>query len=147
MKAKLTALLIGLLFGAGLLVSGMTNPAKVIDFLDVRGHWDPSLALVMVGAIGVHFTLLRTVLRRPRPLLAGAFEAPMRTHVDLPLVAGAAVFGVGWGLGGVCPGPGLVDAASGSLYAIVFAVGMALGMVGLRVLTRRGGATAAPACG
>jgi hypothetical protein len=121
------ALLAGLLFGAGLVVAGMTDPAKVTAFLDVTGKWDPSLALVMVGAIGVHFALLRPILRRPRPLFASAFEIPRRTRVDGTLVIGAAIFGVGWGLGGVCPGPGIVDAASGSLYAIVFTVMMALG--------------------
>jgi uncharacterized protein len=121
------ALLAGLLFGAGLVVAGMTDPAKVTAFLDVTGRWDPSLALVMVGAIGVHFVLLRRILRRPRPLFASAFEIPRRTRVDAALVIGAAIFGVGWGLGGVCPGPGIVDAASGSTYAIVFTLMMALG--------------------
>jgi hypothetical protein len=121
------ALLAGLLFGAGLVVAGMTDPAKVTAFLDVTGKWDPSLALVMVGAIGVHFVLLRRILRRPRPLFSSAFEIPRRTRVDRALVIGAAIFGVGWGLGGVCPGPGIVDAASGSVYAIVFTGTMALG--------------------
>ena len=128
MKAKLTALFAGLLFGVGLLVSGMTDPAKVKGFLDVFGAWDPSLALVMVGAIAVHFVLLRRVLALPRPLFAGVFQVPKRADVDGRLVLGAAVFGVGWGLGGVCPGPGIVDAASGSSYAIVFMAGMALGV-------------------
>jgi uncharacterized membrane protein YedE/YeeE len=125
----IVALLAGLLFGAGLVIAGMTNPAKVTAFLDVTGRWDPSLALVMVGAIGVHFVLLRLILRRPRPIFASAFDLPRRTRVDVPLVIGAALFGVGWGLGGVCPGPGIVDAASGSAYALVFMVTMALGVL------------------
>jgi uncharacterized protein len=126
-KPKIAALLAGLLLGVGLVVAGMTNPAKVIGFLDVTGRWDPSLALVMVGAIGVHFVLLRLILRRPRPLFASTFQKPERTAVDAPLILGAALFGVGWGLGGVCPGPGIVDSAAGSGYALVFTVGMALG--------------------
>ncbi len=129
MKSKLTALLAGLLFGGGLLISGMTNPAKVIGFLDVFGRWDPSLAFVMIGAIGVHFLALRWILALPRPLLGGAFQRPERSAIDAPLIVGAALFGVGWGLGGVCPGPGIVDAASGSGYAIVFTVAMVLGIV------------------
>ncbi|MEP7125881.1 MAG: DUF6691 family protein [Byssovorax sp.] len=129
MKSKLAALLAGLVFGAGLVISGMTNPAKVLGFLDIFGRWDPSLAFVMIGAIGVHFVLLRLILRRPGPLLGGVFERPLREAIDAPLVVGAAVFGVGWGLGGVCPGPGIVDAASGSGYAIVFMIGMTLGII------------------
>jgi uncharacterized protein len=128
-KSKALALLAGLLFGGGLVISGMTNPAKVLGFLDIAGRWDPSLAFVMIGAIGLHFLLLRRILARPKPLLEARFEQPRRTAIDLPLVAGAALFGVGWGLGGVCPGPGIVDAASGSVYAIVFMVGMTLGTI------------------
>jgi uncharacterized membrane protein YedE/YeeE len=117
------------MFGAGLVVAGMTDPGKVLAFLDVTGRWDPSLAFVMASAIGVHAVLLRAVLRRPRPIFAAAFERPPARGVDTPLLAGAAVFGVGWGLGGVCPGPGIVDAASGSAYALVFTVTMACGAV------------------
>jgi uncharacterized membrane protein YedE/YeeE len=129
---RIAALLAGLLLGAGLVIAGMTNPAKVTAFLDVTGRWDPSLALVMVGAIGVHFVLLRRILRRPRPLFESAFQTPPRTAVDGRLVLGAALFGVGWGLGGVCPGPGIVDAASGSAYAVVFTIAMALGAIAWR---------------
>jgi uncharacterized membrane protein YedE/YeeE len=138
MKSKIAALLVGLLFGVGLVVAGMTDPAKVTGFLDVTGRWDPSLAMVMVGAIGVHFMLRRRIVRLPRPLFEGAFEAPTRRGIDVPLVLGAAVFGVGWGLGGVCPGPGIVDAAAGSAYAVVFSLAMALGIAALR--GRRAGA-------
>ncbi len=129
MRAKLAVFLSGLLLGAGLLIAGMTNPAKVVGFLDVSGTWDASLALVMVGAIGVHGVLLRLVLRRPRPLFASAFQLPERTAIDGRLLFGAALFGVGWGLGGVCPGPGIVDAAAGSGYALVFTVAMAAGAI------------------
>jgi uncharacterized protein len=131
-KPRIVTLLAGLLFGVGLVVAGMTDPAKVIAFLDVTGRWDPSLALVMAGAIGVHAVLLRPIFRRRRPLFAGSFQLPTRTDIDAPLVLGAAVFGVGWGLGGVCPGPGLVDAASGSAYAVVFTAAMAVGALAER---------------
>jgi uncharacterized membrane protein YedE/YeeE len=127
MKSKIAALLTGLLFGIGLVVAGMTDPAKVTGFLDVTGRWDPSLGMVMVGAIGVHFVLLGRILRLPRPLFESTFQVPRRTDVDAPLVLGAAVFGIGWGLGGVCPGPGIVDAASGSAYALVFTLAMTVG--------------------
>ncbi len=132
MIARIAAVLAGLVLGLGLVIAGMTNPAKVTAFLDVGGRWDPSLALVMAGAIGVHFVLLRRILRRPRPLFAGSFERPRRTAVDARLILGAAIFGVGWGLGGVCPGPGIVDAASGSAYALVFTAAMALGAIAIR---------------
>jgi len=135
-RSRAAALFSGLLLGAGLVVAGMTSPAKVTGFLDILGHWDPSLALVMVGAIGVHALLLRPILRRPRPLFEATFQPPNRTRVDGRLVLGAAVFGVGWGLGGVCPGPGIVDAASGSLYAVVFTAAMALGTLGVLVERR-----------
>jgi uncharacterized membrane protein YedE/YeeE len=128
-RAKLAVFLSGLVLGAGLLIAGMTNPAKVVGFLDVFGTWDASLALVMVGAIGVHGVLLRLVLRRPRPLFASTFQLPERTAIDGRLLLGSALFGVGWGLGGVCPGPGIVDAAAGSGYALVFTVAMALGAI------------------
>ena len=132
MKSKVTALVAGLVFGAGLLISGMTSPTKVLGFLDVFGRWDPSLAFVMVGAIGVHFLLLRRILVLPKPLLEATFQLPSRAAIDAPLVVGAALFGVGWGLGGLCPGPGIVDAAMGSGYAVVFMIGMTLGIVAER---------------
>ena len=132
MIPRIATLLAGLVLGLGLVISGMTDPAKVKGFLDVGGRWDASLALVMVGAIGVHAVLLRRSLRRPKPLFASTFDAPRRTAIDGRLVLGAAIFGVGWGLGGVCPGPGIVDAASGSAYAAVFTVAMALGAVAMR---------------
>ena len=101
------------LFGAGLVVSGMTSPAKVLGFLDVFGAWDPSLALVMVGAIGVHGVLYRVVRRGSMPLFADRFSVPERRDIDGPLLVGAALFGIGWGISGVCPGPGLVVLAAG----------------------------------
>lgn len=129
MKPKIAALFAGLLFGVGLVVSGMTSPGKVTAFLDLFGHWDPSLAFVMIGAIGVHALLLRPILRQRRPLFATKFQVPQKTTIDARLVLGAGLFGVGWGLGGVCPGPGFVSAASGSGYALVFVAAMAAGVL------------------
>lgn len=129
MKPKIAALLAGLLFGVGLVVSGMTSPGKVTAFLDLFGRWDPSLAFVMIGAIGVHALLLRPILRQRHPLFATKFQVPQKTTIDARLVLGAGLFGVGWGLGGVCPGPGFVSAASGSGYALVFVAAMAAGVL------------------
>lgn len=126
---RIAALVSGLLFGAGLVLAGMTSPSKVTAFLDLFGRWDPSLAFVMIGAIGVHALLLRPILRLRNPLFSSSFHLPQKTSIDSRLLAGAALFGVGWGLGGVCPGPGLVDAASGSGYALVFVAAMTAGML------------------
>ncbi len=118
----------GALFGVGLVVSGMTRPSKVVGFLDVFGAWDASLAFVMVGAILVHFVAHRLITRRRSPLFEARFHLPRQKDVDARLVLGAAIFGVGWGLGGYCPGPGLVGAASGAMEAIFFVVGMSTGV-------------------
>lgn len=110
----LTSLLAGLLFGLGLVVSGMTDPLKVQNFLDVSGHWDPSLAFVMGGAVGVTFVGYRLVWRRTGPWFADRFHLPTATVVDRPLVLGAILFGLGWGLGGYCPGPALATVLTGN---------------------------------
>jgi uncharacterized membrane protein YedE/YeeE len=117
----------GALFAIGLAVSGMTDPAKVIGFLDVTGDWNPSLAFVMVGAIAVHALLFRLVSRRQAPLFDSAFHEPPTRQVDGKLVAGATLFGVGWGIAGFCPGPGL--ASLGSVPGAVFVASMALGFL------------------
>lgn len=137
MKSHVAALS-GFLFGAGLIVSGMTDPGKVKAFLDVAGGWDPSLMFVMVGAIAVHFVLFRLILRLRSPLFAATFDLPKRTDLlDARLLGGAAVFGVGWGLSGVCPGPGIVDAGAGSTYALVFVLAMTLGILFERRVLRK----------
>jgi len=124
----LVALAVGLVFGAGLLVSGMTQPAKVLAFLDVTGSWDPSLMFVMASAIPVYAVVYRLALRRPRPLLSDAFVLPSRSGLDARLIGGAALFGIGWGLSGYCPGPAVVSLASGALDVVVFVAMTALGM-------------------
>ena len=123
-----TALLSGLIFGLGLIQSGMTDPAKVLSFLDVTGQWDPSLIFVMLGAISIGFFAFRTVKERDRTLLSAPIHLPGIRTVDLRLILGSLLFGAGWGLAGICPGPGLVLAASGHTGGIVFAVAMLLGM-------------------
>lgn len=135
-RGNLVALFTGALFAVGLAISGMTSPAKVVGFLDLAGAWDASLAFVMGGGIVVHFVLRRFVLRRGMPLFDTKFHLPTRKDIDARLVGGAALFGIGWGLGGFCPGPGLVTASSGSLGAIVFVVGMTMGMLGENAVAR-----------
>lgn len=127
----------GLLFGAGLALSGMVLPEKVIGFLDVTGHWDPSLIFVMAGALAVHFLSARFILRRPAPILDTRFHLSALRTIDRPLVAGAAIFGVGWGLGGFCPGPSIVVLGAGALPALVFVAAMAVGMGAQHVIAHR----------
>jgi hypothetical protein len=126
----------GLVFGAGLILSGMTDPGKVIGFLDVAGNWDPSLAFVMAGAILVGFFAFRAAGRRGRTFLGGALHLPTRRDIDLRLLGGAAVFGIGWGLAGFCPGPALVSFASGVDQAAVFVAAMLGGMLVYRAAER-----------
>jgi uncharacterized membrane protein YedE/YeeE len=123
----LTAAVSGALFGVGLAVAGMTRPEKVIGFLNLFRGWDPSLAFVMGGAIAVHALAWRVLRRRPSPLLGGRFLVPTRRDLDARLLVGAAVFGVGWGLGGFCPGPGLASLATGAPTVVVFAVALVVG--------------------
>ena len=126
---NLAAFAVGLLFGLGLVVSQMTNPAKIIAFLDVTGNWDPSLAVVMAAALVVSFTGYRVVLRRPKPVFENAFQLPVKTTIDRPLVIGAAVFGAGWAMAGLCPGPGFSSLAAGGAASLAFLLAaMAVGM-------------------
>ena len=128
MRQWWTAFASGLLFGTGLLVGGMTDPHKVIGFLDVGGAWDPSLAFVMLGAVAVHFVAYRWVRGSASPLFADEYAIPKLRHIDAKLVGGSAVFGVGWGLAGYCPGPGIVSLGAGSRGALVFVLTMLVGM-------------------
>ena len=123
------ALAAGLVFGIGLILSGMTDPGKVIGFLDVAGRWDPSLALVMGGAILVGFFAFRLAGRRGKTFLGGGLHLPQRRDIDLRLVGGSLLFGIGWGLAGFCPGPALVSLASGQQPAAIFVAAMLGGML------------------
>jgi len=132
-----SAFIVGLVFGIGLIVAGMTNPAKVQGFLDLAGHWDPSLAFVMGGAILVGLVAFRFAGRRERSLLGQAMRLPAATRIDRRLVLGGLAFGVGWGLAGFCPGPALASLATGSGKARIFTVAMLAGMLLFEVLERK----------
>ena len=136
-RSLLTAFLSGLIFGVGLLLAGMANPAKVLAFLDIAGHWDPSLALVMGGAIPVSAIGFYLTRQRSAPLFGDNFQAPSNRKLDKRLVLGALGFGVGWGLAGFCPGPALVALGTGSLKPVVFVAAMLSGMVIFEMLERK----------
>ncbi|OBU68438.1 transporter [Stenotrophomonas maltophilia] len=140
---RLAAFLCGALFGLGLLVSDMANPARVLAFLDVAGAWDPSLALVMAGALIPSAAAYRWMRVRGRPVLAASLHVPRNRTIDRNLVAGAAVFGVGWGLAGVCPGPAIALLGTGQPFALVFATAMVAGVLLHGFLHRPGGAAGA----
>ena len=131
---RAAAFAFGIVFALGLGLSGMTQPGRVMGFLDVAGDWDPTLAFVMGGAVLVGLLTFPRILRRPRPLLDDHFALPTRTAIDAPLLIGAALFGVGWGLSGYCPGPALVSLVTLSPAVLVFAASMGLGLVAGRRL-------------
>jgi uncharacterized membrane protein YedE/YeeE len=142
-KQGLAALAAGVIFAIGLAVGGMTEPANVIGFLDVTGRWRPALMFVMAGAIVVNATVYRWVRRRRAPVLAETFALPTRRDLDARLLGGAAIFGIGWGLSGYCPGPGIVSLATGSTTALVFVGAMLGGMAFVGALERAREATRA----
>ena len=122
------SLVCGVLFGVGLVVSGMSNPAKVLNFLDFFGTWDPSLAFVMAGALLVTGFGYRLAWRQPKPVLVEKFDLPLSQQIDTRLLTGAATFGLGWGLSGFCPGPALVSLASLTPGTLIFVATMLVGM-------------------
>jgi uncharacterized membrane protein YedE/YeeE len=127
--SNLSEYLIGVLFGLGLIISGMTNPAKILAFLDIAGAWDPSLIFVMGGAVLVGLIAFYLAKNRTQSFLGGVMHIPTRRDIDRSLIIGSALFGVGWGLAGFCPGPALVSLGSGELKALVFVVAMLGGML------------------
>ena len=131
------SLLAGLVFGLGLIVSGMADPAKVLGFLDLAGPWDPSLAFVMAGAIAVGALAFAMARKRTVSFLGVAMKLPASRDIDGRLVIGSVVFGIGWGVAGFCPGPGLVALGMGEVKALVFVVAMLLGMGAFELLERR----------
>ena len=137
MPIVLASLLSGLLFGAGLLLSGMANPVKILGFLDLTGRWDPSLALVMLGAVAIGGVAFRIATRRDTSLLGAPMQLPPVRRIDRRLVLGSLAFGVGWGLVGFCPGPALVALGAGEQKAFVFVLAMLLGMGLFEWLERR----------
>lgn len=145
MRESLLALLAGTVFGAGLALSGMTDPSRVLGFLDVAGDWDPTLAFVMGGALLITFPSFPVILRRSRPWLRGEFSLPTRKAVDARLLAGATVFGVGWGLAGLCPGPAVAALAIAPAALWPFVAAMLAGMaLAQRIHAPREAARAAP---
>ncbi|MBO0751506.1 MAG: YeeE/YedE family protein [Bradyrhizobiaceae bacterium] len=129
MTTLIASFVCGLVFGFGLLISGMTDPIKVLGFLDVFGRWDPTLAFVMAGATSVSFVGYAAARRQRAPLLAARSEWQTLKHIDAPLIGGAVLFGIGWGLAGVCPGPALVNLGTLSPQAALFVVAMVLGIL------------------
>lgn len=132
---------IGLTFGLGLVIAGMSNPAKVLNFLDLAaipaGTWDPSLAFVLAGAISVTFVGFRLVLRRKQPILGEKFHLPTATDLDARIIVGPAIFGVGWGLAGFCPGPAFTAIGAASTSGALFVAAMLVGMVAARWMANR----------
>lgn len=135
---NLFSLLAGAVFGLGLLVSGMANPAKVLGFLDLAGPWDPSLALVMAGAIAIASIAFGIAGRRPLTLIGREMQLPSSRAIDRRLVAGSLLFGIGWGIAGFCPGPALVALGMGEGKALVFVLAMLAGMGAFELFERRG---------
>ena len=134
---SLVTVFTGLIFGIGLIMSGMTNPAKVQNFLDLFGTWDPSLALVMGGAILITMPGFWLVQKGQTPFFEDAFLIPQKTNLDFYLLTGSAIFGIGWGLGGFCPGPVVVSISNGSAGTILFVITMLIGMVLAKLLILR----------
>lgn len=140
----LVNLALGLLFGVGLVVSGMADPAKVLNFLDFFGAWDPSLAFVMGGGVLTAFIGYRLVLRRKQPIAGGSFQLPTRTDIDARVIAGPAIFGIGWGLGGFCPGPAFTALGLGATGTLAFVPAMILGMWAARLFAENRSQTPSP---
>lgn len=136
MSIIVIALISGLIFGIGLILSEMANPEKVLSFLDMTGSWDPSLAFVMLGAISIGVIAFTLARRRGQTYLGKSINLPTSREIDRRLVFGSLAFGIGWGIAGICPGPGLVLVGTGSLHGIVFVVAMLIGMGVFELLER-----------
>lgn len=134
MLRLLSATAIGIVFGVGIAISGMSNPAKVLNFFDIFGTWDPSLLLVMASALVVSFVGYRLVLRRPAPVFDLKFHLPTKRNLDLPLVGGSALFGVGWGIAGFCPGGAIPALGLGETMPVIFVAAMVAGILAVRGL-------------
>jgi uncharacterized membrane protein YedE/YeeE len=137
MKANLAAGTVGFLFALGLGISGMTDPQKVLSFLDIFGKWDPSLAFVMIGAILVHLPLYRLIRRQMSPRLCSEWHIPENSKITPSLMMGAMIFGMGWGLAGYCPGPAITSLATLNFRPLIFVATMILGMFLFKVLDRK----------
>jgi len=134
MKNNFSAALVGFIFALGLGYSGMTQPQKVIGFLDIFGNWDPSLIFVMIGAIAVHALFYQVILKKPRPLFADKWQVPQKFQITPPLVIGGVLFGIGWGIAGYCPGPAVTSLADLNFSVFVFVLSMVAGMLLFKLL-------------
>jgi uncharacterized protein len=141
MRDVVAGLVTGLIFGLGLCLSGMTDPAIILGFLDIAGDWNPTLLFVMASGVGVTFAGYRLLVPKTRPLWAKQFSLPTAKGIDVPLLSGAAIFGIGWGLAGYCPGPAVVSLASGRGAVLIFVLAMCGGMILVRWMRGRGWAT------
>ena len=137
MKNGLAALVVGFIFAIGLGISGMTQPQKVVGFLDLFGNWDPSLIFVMAGAIIVHFATYNLIRKRKSPVLSTDWHVPNKKEITPALVIGSVLFGIGWGLGGFCPGPAVVSLASFEVKPFIFVISMLVGMFLFRLLDKK----------
>lgn len=137
MKLHIITFLSGIIFSLGLGVSGMTQTEKILDFLDLFGNWDYSLAFVMLGAIAVHFVVYRFIAKKDSPIFSNAFHMPSKKDIDKPLIYGAILFGIGWGVVGYCPGPALTSLAGGSPKTLVFVFSMLISMRGYTYLENK----------
>lgn len=137
MRYNLSSFFCGLLFGCGLTIANMINPTKIQDFLDFFGNWDPSLALVMLSALTVTWLSYNLVIKKSHPKLANQFYLPTKQSIDAPLVLGATLFGIGWGLSGYCPGPSITALGLGSLDALYFVIGMVASALVFLVFSHR----------
>lgn len=137
MKNKLAALVVGFIFALGLGVSGMTQPQKVVGFLDLFGNWDPSLIFVMAGSIIVHFITYKFIRKRNSPLLSAKWHVPTKKDITLSLVLGSFLFGIGWGLGGFCPGPAVTSLASFEQKPFLFVISMLVGMYVFKFMDKK----------
>ncbi len=136
-KNGLASLVVGFIFGIGLVISGMTQPAKVIGFLDLFGNWDPSLIFVMGGSILVHSITYQLIRKRPSPLLSPHWHVPTKSEITPSLMIGSTLFGIGWGLGGYCPGPAVTSLMSFSHRPLIFVISMLVGMFLFKVIDKQ----------
>jgi len=137
MKNALISFVVGLIFAIGLGISGMTQPQKVVGFLDLFGQWDPSLIFVMGGALAVHLVTYRLIRKQPHPLFDRQWHVPTKTEITPALMIGSIIFGIGWGLGGFCPGPGITSMASLELKPVIFVISMLVGMWIFRIVDQK----------
>ena len=139
MRQNIVALIVGILFGFGLALSQMIDPGRVLGFLDIAGTWDPTLLFVLGGAVGVTVIAFRFILRRPAPFHAPRFYLPTRNNIDPALIGGSALFGIGWGIAGFCPGPGITSLVLGAWNPVLFVSALALGSLMYSRISQRAG--------